>query len=474
MTAEQQSDPAQMREPAPIIVHEFDDRDPSHTESEEVREVEEIAQDPNRPRERFIPVSRQDILERMSRPGLWGGETAKAKRFFRYLSAWRHISYNERLNRLEALYVPFSPEVDVVVANPVKAEHRDGQRHEFITHMDHLLRHANYTRVDKERLKELMTKDSVYGLDLIVDLDDYEECLVYWRGATIKTRKKRTLNSLYLKTKDESFPIYQRLFILIKLKPEATRIAEIMKAKGADHEKAQKIVKNGRKMLPDHITSDCIYVKLFKEIPRADLEMLFPNTRVKFRLRDKLVLGGSAGAGTAATIAGIVTKALAMTNPVTMIIPILGLGGVAYRQFSSFVNQRRLYMMVLAQNLYFHSLADNRGALTLLANRAEEEDIKEEVLLYTILAKEAVTRTELGDAKAAIESFLQEEFRVVVDFDIEDALERLVADGIVVAEPGGVLRALSLGEGIRHLDRLWDGYLNPDGEDMTLVAVEGS
>jgi hypothetical protein len=41
---------------------------------------------------------------------------------------------------------------------------------------------------------------------------------------------------------------------------------------------------------------------------------------------------------------------------------------VIFRQVMSFFNTRNHYMMLLAQNLYFCSLANNRGALTLIAD----------------------------------------------------------------------------------------------------------
>ena len=93
------------------------------------------------------------------------------------------------------------------------------------------------------------------------------------------------------------------------------------------------------------------------------------------------------------------------------------------RQASNFINQRNRYMVVMAQNLYFHAMADNRGVMTLLADRAAEEDVKEEMLLYSVLAKERVNiaRPE-GQVDEAIEQYLKETFDIDVDFDVEDAL----------------------------------------------------
>ena len=44
-----------------------------------------------------------------------------------------------------------------------------------------------------------------------------------------------------------------------------------------------------------------------------------------------------------------------------------------FRQVIRFFNTRNRYMMVLAHNLYFGSLANNRGALTLIADRARRK-----------------------------------------------------------------------------------------------------
>ncbi len=86
-------------------------------------------------------------------------------------------------------------------------------------------------------------------------------------------------------------------------------------------------------------------------------------------------------------MAGTATKLLAATNPFTLAFGVFGLSAVIFRQAMKFFHTRNHYMMVLAQNLYFCSLANNRGALTLIADGAEEEDVKEDMLLYAFLAR---------------------------------------------------------------------------------------
>ncbi len=425
------------------------------------------------PKEKFIPVSRQEILARMTRPGLWPAREAEAApRFFRYLSAWRHITYKERLEAIENAYQPFSPESDVIERTDFTLSERQTMKVRLLELVRRLLIQANYTEVPRSRLRDLLTKESVYQLDLDVDFDDYEECVVFWRGATTKKRKRRSLNKAYLGHVEIEYPIYQRLFVLLKLKADEERIRELMAKNGLDAKEARALMKKQRGMLPAELTSDQIHIKLFKSIPRDDIEMLFPTTRVKFRLKDKLTLGFTAGGGTVATIAGVATKILVATNPVTLAMAALTMGGFAFRQATAVLNQRRAYLMVLAQNLYFHTLADNRGAIALLASRAEEEDLKEEMLVYTLLCRESVHESELGDVRQAIEQFLADEFRVEVEFDVEDALSRLIADGLVRRDAAGRLRAMTPTEGITHIDAAWDGYLDPKGVDRSML-VEG-
>src|SRR5262249_52757852 len=136
------------------------------------------------------------------------------------------------------------------------------------------------------------------------------------------------------------------------------------------------------------------------------------------------------------------------------------LGGIAVRQASNFIAQRNRYMVVLARNLYFHSMADNRGVMTLLADRAADEDIKEEMLLYTALANARVNVRELEAVDRTIRDYLAKTFGVDVDFDVSDALARLKQEGVVTELPDGTLQTLAPQEAALHIDKLWDACLD--------------
>ncbi|MFV0295731.1 MAG: TMEM143 family protein, partial [Hyphomicrobiaceae bacterium] len=271
---------------------------------------------------------------------------------------------------------------------------------------------------------------------------------------------------LYLQKEEFEVPIFRRLALVFKLKSAEKRVNELVELHGMERRKAERQVKRNRGLISGFIKSENIYIKLFKNIPRDDLEMVFPNTRIRFRLFDKIRLGVTAGGGLGVGVAGTLSKLAVATNPIALAGAAFGLGGIAVRQIVSYANQRNKYMVTMAQNLYSHALADNQGVLALLGGRAAEEDFKEDILLYTLLAKEAVRRDELPDADKAIENYLVETFGVDVNFDVLDALSRLRADGIVDVNTDGVLETLPPQRAAWRIDELWDRYL----DDLQHVA----
>lgn len=409
-------------------------------------------------REKFIPVTRQALMERLTRQHAWPvGQADAARRFFRYLDYWRQQTYVARLLDLEQTYEPFSPDSDLLVTRKFTSAERAAMQKRLIEQITQLLEQANFTRIDASRIELILTKDSHYGLDLHVDLSAFDELLIFYRGATTRRESKR---KLYVWKEEFDVPIFQRLCIVFKLKPEEDRIRELMQSQGCSRKEAQRSVRRLTRMLPAQVNSDYVYLKLFKNMPRSDIEMVFPNTRVRFRMFDKIRLGVTAGGGFGMGVVGTAGKIAVAANPIALAGALVALGGVAFRQAMSFLNQRNRYMVTMAQNLYFHAMGDNRGVMTLLADRAAEEDIKEEMLLYSVLAKETVTRRELKDVDAAIEQYLLNSFGVTANFDIDDALSRLIAESIVTERSDGTFDTLAPEAAAKLIDKKWDAYLD--------------
>ncbi|MCK5713279.1 MAG: hypothetical protein KAI25_11215, partial [Hyphomicrobiaceae bacterium] len=138
-----------------------------------------------RPRERFIPVTRFALLDRLTAPSAWpSGQSRDARRFFRYLDHWRRQQYNARLNELEETYEPFSPDSDLLMTRKFTPVERKLMQKRVLDGMVQILEQANYINIDPSDVELILTRDSAYNLDLHVDLDAFEELLLFYRGAS--------------------------------------------------------------------------------------------------------------------------------------------------------------------------------------------------------------------------------------------------------------------------------------------------
>jgi hypothetical protein len=441
----------------------------------EPAQTDVIQPDAMRKRERFIPITRFALMDRLTLPSAWKpGEAQDVRRFFRYLDYWRQQQYNAKLLELDQVYETFSPDSDLLMTRQFSDDERANLKHRVVAGVESLLQRANYERIDPTDVDFILTKDSHYGLDLMVDMKAFEDILIYYRGASNKKHERRRFQK-FLRKEEFDVPVFQRLFILFKLKPFDVRVEEHMRNAGLSREQAEKLVRKHRAHMPPGINDKNIYLKLFKNIPRTDIEMVFPNTQVRFRMFDKLKLGVSASSGLGMGVVGAAGKvALIATNPLAAAGAAAGFGGVAFRQAMSFMNQKQKYMVVMAQNLYFHTMADNRGVILKIAARGAEEDIKEEMLLYTVLAKEKASRADLPAIDQAIEQYLTRTFGIKVDFDLEDALDRLVRDGVVTESADGKLTTLAPREAALHIDAKWDLFLDELPDPVSAEGYEYS
>lgn len=455
------------RAPAAHAVH-FETADPS---------LDLLPEEATEARETFLPVTRAALIDRLTRPQAWpAGDAKAARRFFKYLTYWRQQQHNAAAVALDQTYELFNPDSDMLMTRQFTDTERYAMQKRVSARIRRLLRQANYRRLDPDEIELVLTQESHYGLDFHLDLEAFEELEVYFRGASSRKDQRRTFRKFFRK-EEFDVPIFQRLCILFKLKSVEQRVEEVMRAQKIDRTKATKIVKKLRRLVPDGVSHQNIHLKLFKNMPRSDVEMIFPNTRIKFRLMDKIKLGAmSSGAVGFGLITSAGKIALLVSNPIGAIGAVAGVGGAAFRQLMSFFNTRQKYMVVMAQNLYFHALADNRGVIMTLADRAADEDVKEEMLLYSVLAKETVRRSDLQAVDKAIEQYLHKSFGINVDFDLEDALDRLLKDGVATEQQDGIIRVLGPDAASAHIDEKWDSFLDdlPDyGEDDEGIEFEG-
>ena len=421
----------------------------------EMKEAAEAEGPPPRVTSRFIPLTSEAVIASLCRDVARQHEEETFARLALLLQRHRSHTYRDLAREIRRCYLPFSPDRDTVRVLEYSAEERIELGARLAEEIRHLLDRANYAPIPSEEIDRILNEESPYSLRISVDLSEYDQLHLFSREIYTRTYTFRRPETLYLLKARYEMRTFRRLFVFLKLKPDAQRAEEIAERDGIDLAKAERIVRRRRKQLPPSVSPEFVYIKVFKDMPENDLDILFPLRKVQFRPFDKLKFYATAGGGTLFGIFTTTGKVLAASNPFTLVGALFGFIALLARQISTFFNQRTRYMMELSQKLFFHNLANNRAALMLLIDRAEEEDVKEELIALYFHAGETIPKSALEARKAAIDGVLLERYGVAVDFEFADALSRLLADG-VVKELGESLRFPTLAEAAERYARLAD------------------
>jgi hypothetical protein len=411
-------------------------------------------------RERFIPIGRQDIVEDLLAASHWNDEERQNfEDFCEIIISLYHHKFHKYLESLKHSYTLFNPDNDIIVR-----KHNDGNQKQMLqdltNEMLNLLNNGNYEVLDKLALKVAMNADSYYGLNVHVDLDDFEQLIVYYRGSSMMEEYTRSWTSLFLKKNKIEIPIYKRLFLLLKFKTEDDRVQELV-GSGEKEKKARKLVKKSRQNLPEEFSEEYIFLKLFKNLPRSDLAMLFPNQQVKLKLFDKVKLAITGGGGTIAGILKLTATVMVKLNPMALIGALVGLIGVISRQIMGMFNQRNKYMMTLSRNLYFHTLDNNFGVINSLIDMAEEEEAKEAILAYYFLYIQADRNHTQESLDQEIEKYLKDKYEEDIDFEVSDGIRKLREEDILIEQKGGILKVVDLKQAAIIIDEKWDNFFTP-------------
>ena len=389
--------------------------------------------------DRFIPLPLTRVIAD-ARRSLPEDRQSSFESFTKLLVALLRYEIGTELDELKTIYEPFNPDRDTVVdaAAPEGSEQGLASLH---ARVQALLERANFVELSRADLDAALTKTSPLGLAVSVDLDSFDDFSVFYRGRGETVEWRRTWKSRFQKAPVRA-PVYRRVFLLIKARPDASGASS-----GPERELGE--------LDPRHVV-----LKLFKDIPHSDLEMLLPNTRVRMTGLDKARLGITGGGGTIGGVMATVTKLGAAASPTTWAIALGGLGAVLWRQLSKVFSQRTKYMATLAQRLYFHTLDNGFGVVTRLVEMAEAEESKEALLAAAILTSDGEQTAEELDRRA--ESWTHETYGVSTDYDVRGGLGKLRDAGLLV-EKGGRVALLPLEEAFARLDETWDDIFTAEG-----------
>lgn len=414
--------------------------------------------DGSRPqRARFIPFRKRDIVSMCLAEGALAGAEAEAfGQCAGMVASLIHYEFHERLEALKDAYAPVAADSDTRAIKAIDGSGPPPHPGDLVKALTAVLDRANFEPVSRNELHNALVEESLFKVRLHVSYDDFAEVLAFKRGESRRT--ERIARWFGLRQRTITFVNYDRVLIYVRFKDAAH-------------------FKRRRRLL---FAPGSVFIKLFQNIPKADVEMLFPNAEVRMKALDKLAIGVPAlvsGAvvamtklgATAVLIGALIAFWLGWRKDEVKLdqAALLGLaaglfaiGGYLWRQFSAFRNRKIQFLKILADNLYFKKLDTNAGVFHRLIDAAEEEECKEVLLgYYFLLAAHGPVEGAALDRR--IEAWFQEKWNCALDFECDDALRKLARLGLAEKEPAGY-RALPLAEARRRLDRIWDNLF--DGE----------
>jgi hypothetical protein len=400
-------------------------------------------------REQYIPFDKEFLLEKqIAEYAVEKKEAEDFKKLFDILEHYFHYEAFNLIRKLKQNYALFDPDL-----NPEERAVFIGKSdfQIFKETLHKVLERGNFSRVDDHTLSEALINSDLIGLKLAIEFSDFKDYELYVRGHH-KTREKVT-KFIFWK-KEIEFEYYDRVMIYLNYN-------------NADYFKERKVPLSKLPFDPD-----CIVLKIFKRVPKNDLETIFPNAVPRMSRTDKIffwvpgIVGGISLLSTKVIPALIAMygayksgESLDLLNSKTALnqgLIALGiLGGYLFRQYSSFVNKKIKYSKMLSDSLYFKNLGNNSGAFYSLLNSSEEEELKETILAYAFLNRSRIPLT-AEELDYQIESWFKTKLNTDLDFDVTDALLKLQNIGLGI-EKDGKWEATPLDKALVLIDELWDG-----------------
>lgn len=399
-------------------------------------------------KEHYIPFDKEVLIHQLIKENNY--DKQQSKQLFKLFEIIEHYFHYEGFSFNKIIkknYVFFDPER---TKEELAGFHGIANLEEFKESLNIVLKRGNYSEVDHDTLDDALVSDDLIGLQLKINFDYFKEYKVYCRGVD---QYKETVRHRYFWKKEKDFETFERVIIYIQYKDK-----EYFDSKKINIEKLS-------------FKPSTIILKTFKRVPKNDIETIFPNANPVMSLKDKLLLWVPAlGGGIPMLTTKVLPPVFAMyaayktgessssdniKKPLIQGLIALGLiAAYLFRQYKRFLTKKIEFSKMLSDSLYFKNIANNSGVFPALIEAAEEEEIKETILAYTILlnSKEKLSAKELD---RTIEDWFAKTYNKDIDFDVEDALNKLKRLEIG-KEENGKWGVIPINEALLKIDGIWD------------------
>lgn len=399
-------------------------------------------------REHYIPFNKEFLLEQQV--ASFSEDPKKVDDFKRLFDIIEHYFHYEAFNlnrNLKQHYALFDPDLSFKEREVFMGK---SDFNVFKATLLKVLEQGNYRRIDQETLDKAINDSDLIGLKLSIDFNAFKDYELYVRG---HHKAKEKVKKWIFWKKEIEIEYYDRVMIYL------------------NYNEQDYLSENKVKLGKMPIDPGTIALKIFKRVPKNDLETIFPNAIPRMSARDKLFfwvpgIGGGISLLSTTVIPALIgmygayqsgeaidlLNSKASLNQGLIALGILSL--YLFRQYSNFVNKKIKYSKILSDSLYFKNLGNNSGAFYSLLNSSEEEVLKETILAYTFLYRsdKPLTANELD---TQIESWFTATLQTDLDFNVKDALSKLKNIGLGI-ENSGKWEVIALDKALITIDELWD------------------
>ncbi|XP_078615777.1 transmembrane protein 143-like [Branchiostoma floridae x Branchiostoma japonicum] len=372
--------------------------------------------------ERFIPITRRSLIQHLvQHPGLLTDrEKVKFDKFFQALDSAVVTTYHGTLTELKALFDPLNPDKDTISTRQWNRKERAENEFWLLQKLAIVMEKANFHELPKPVVEvALQEHQAGDGVMVRVDASRYDILRFWALGKEVRP--------------PVSVPLAKRLVAAL-----GRLVTRSKKVEPQAQETFKRLVVAVR-----HTKDGKLTLKAFKDIPINALEQVLPEAKVRMSQFDQAFLYFSVGITSLGMLIKLVTvMAEYQVNWSLIVGGVFGL--IAARTWSSYKNRHMRYLAELSKTLYYRNIANNRGLLTLLVDRAEDESVKETLLVYTFLLSyqsprgESSTGTTSGAAIGAlekdIEKWVLEKTGSQIRFHADEAVQFLSSFGILKQE----------------------------------------
>lgn len=362
------------------------------------------------PGEPYIPLRIVDLVEILAREAgtpdsdpLGQEQTIEFQHFADAMADRVHAGFRSMLDALANAYAPFDPDSDTLRLRCLTMEEKSAALERLFTTFTVLLERAGFHHMSRDEVERTMQGASYWGIEMSVDWEVFDRVDIFYRGAGVGWRSRRPWWRFF-RIQELQVPTFKRVVVILRQRPH------------------ERLGKN-----PD---TDSVFLKLFKDIPQMDIEMLLPGTRLRMPKFERGKLGGTILTTLVYTlyklfstvsIGGILSGSIfALFSPLALLL------GYGYKTVYSFNVSRKTYMLQLTQSLYYQGLDTNAGVLHRLFHDAGEQEVRQVLLVYYFLWRFAgPSGWSVEELDAGIERDLKKRINERIELRPRDALTRL-------------------------------------------------